>query len=203
MTNRHLSSRRPRGTHDAPILIGLALALLACSGHAQTQTGGLFMSMFGDQRAKQVGDTLQLLIVEATSASIQTQQKTSQDTSANIEPGVGKLKFIPLMGMSAEQEANAAGSTVRSGTVTARMTVQIVEITPTGNFIVEGARSLVLNSDSEVINVRGEVRPSAVTPENTIYSYDLANVEMQFAGSDPRRPKRKVGLLQRFLSFIF
>jgi len=164
---------------------------------------GLFVGMFGDSRARQIGDTLHLLIVETSSAKMNNSQDHKQSTSTTVGPGLGDLAFFPMYGISGGTSTSANGSTTRSGAVTARMTVQVVETTPAGNLVVEGKRTVLVNRDREEITVRGEVRPQSVRPDNTVYSYDLANAQVLFCGSDPRRPRHKVGIITRILNYFF
>ena len=108
-----------------------------------------------------------------------------------------------MLGFAAKTKSAATGSSTRGGTVSARMTVQIIEVTDRGNLVVEGQRTVNVNRDKEVIRIRGEVRAKDVKPNNTIYSYDLANVKIDYVGSDPRKPKKKVGLITRLLNLFF
>ena len=87
--------------------------------------------------------------------------------------------------------------------MTARMTVQITEITETGNFVVQGNRAVHVNSDRETITIRGEVRPRDVRPDNSIYSHDLANVHIDFTGTSPRNTRRKTGLIPWLVGLFF
>lgn len=182
-------------------MLGALVILLA--GQALAQEGGFFTSLYGDRRARGLGDTLHLVIVENSSANMKTNQTTQQKTASNVGPGVGKLSFLPTVGFSGSTSSSAAGTSSRGGTVSARMTVQIVEITDGGNLVVEGRRSVNVNQDREVITIRGEVRPKDVRPDNSVYSYDLANVEIGFAGSSPRKPDHKVGIITRLINLFF
>jgi flagellar L-ring protein precursor FlgH len=181
--------------------MGALLAVLC--GLAAADDGGFFVSLYGDRRARNVGDTLHLLIVENTSANMKTNQTTQQKTASNVGPGVGKLSFLPMLGFSGSTSSSASGTSSRGGTVTARMTVQIVQVTDEGNLVVEGRRTVNVNQDKEVITIRGEVRPKDVRPDNTVYSYDLANVQIDFVGSNPRKPEHKVGIITRLINLFF
>lgn len=185
---------------SGPMAVALALSLYT---QALAQEAGLFTSLYGDRRARGLGDTLHLIVVENSSANMKTNQTTQQKTASNVGPGVGKLSFLPTMGFAGNTFSSAAGTSSRGGTVNARMTVQIVEITDGGNLVVEGRRTVNVNQDKEVITIRGEVRPKDVRPDNSVYSYDLANVQIGFAGSSPRKPDHKVGIITRLINLFF
>lgn len=197
--------RPPGRPAVVPCRYGFGLACLAllvsCAGPVVAE--GLFVGLFGDSRARRVGDTLHLLIVETSSAKMNNSQDTKQNSTTSLGPGLGELAFFPEYGISGSTSSSAAGTTTRSGAVTARMTVQVVEVTPAGNLLVEGKRTVLVNRDREEITVRGEVRPQSVRTDNSIYSYDLANVQLLFCGSDPRRPRHKVGFITRILNYFF
>jgi flagellar L-ring protein FlgH len=190
-------STRLRG----PFLI-LALLAAAPAGAQQAQ-GGFLATLYGDRRAHGVGDALHLIIVESSNATMSTNQTHQQTTDTSISQGLGKLSFIPQLGFGASSASSAKGSSSRGGDVTARMTVVVTAVMPNGNLQVKGERSVSVNHDNEIIQISGEVRARDVTPDNTVYSYNLANVKVDFKGSDPRKPSRKVGLLTRILNFIF
>lgn len=196
-----MTPMRSRFTRAGACAIAMILALMSAPSYCQTQ--GLFTGLYGDRRAREVGDVLHLIIIESSSATVKSGQKTQQQTKSDIAPGIGKLRFIPLMGFSASSQSTADGSSTRGGTMSARMTVQIVEITEGGNLVVEGQRSVNVNHDKETIRIRGEIRAKDVRPDNSIYSYDLANVEINYVGTDPRKPRKKVGIITRLLNLFF
>jgi flagellar L-ring protein FlgH len=170
---------------------------------ARADEPGLFTSLYGDRRASQPGDTLHLVITENSKATTAAEQKTQQSTKSDITGGTGRLSFLDALGFGGSSSSSASGSATRGGTMSARMTVQVVEVTEGGNLLVEGLRSVTVNRDKEVIRIRGEVRKKDVRPDNTIYSYDLANVQIDFVGSDPRKPGKKVGIITRILNLFF
>lgn len=183
----------------AAIFLVTACILPACA----QQPGGFLAGLYGDRRARQVGDTIHLIIAESATASMNNNQTTQQSTSTSIGPGIGKLAFLPQMGFDASSSSSAKGTTSRGGGVTTRMTVVVTAVLPNGNLQVEGERNVTVNHDNELIRISGEIRPRDVTPDNSVYSYNLANVKVDFRGSDPRKPARKVGLLTRILNLIF
>jgi flagellar L-ring protein precursor FlgH len=53
---------------------------------------------------------------------------------------------------------------------------------PNGNLIIFGEKRLALNEGSEVISVRGVVRPDDIQPNNTVLSRRLAAAEFSYSG---------------------
>jgi flagellar L-ring protein precursor FlgH len=197
--------KTPRPAQTGLILLAIPMLLLLSTAAIVCRADGasLFASLYGDRVARGIGDTLHLVIVEATSANMKTDQTAQQKTTSDIAGGTGKLSFLKALGFSGSTASSASGSSARGGTMSARMTVRIVEVTDAGNLVIEGQRSVVVNNDKETITIRGEVRGKDVRPDNTIYSYDLANVQITYVGSDPRKPARKVGLITRLINLVF
>lgn len=185
-------------------LIPLALLTLS-AGYADslyTPTSG-FKTLFADRKAVAVGDVLHILVTETAQASQTVNNSTSSSTQADLGPGLGKLSFLPLLKYQGGISAESKGSASRSETLTARVAVTVVGISPTGNLLVEGCRQVVVNNDHQTIKLCGEVRPEDVTAENTVPSYKVANAAISYTGTDPLRPGKKVGIITRLLHWVF
>lgn len=162
-----------------------------------------FTTMFVDTKACKIGDVVHILITESASAT-QTASRVhmkSSETKANA--GMGWLDFIKLMGYGGSSEYTASGTETSRGTMSTRLTVSVVDVMPNGNLVVEGRRHVVVNKDVQDVTIRGEVRPKDIGPDNTVYSYQVANVEIEYVGSDPGKPGNKVGIISRLLNFLF
>lgn len=202
MTRLH-SGNTATARPSSALHVALAMGVLLSSASAAFCDGGLFTRMYGDRRAQGVGDTLHLIIAETASASLGANESHERDTKTDIGPGTGYLDFLKALGFSASSSSSAAGASSRNNKMSARMTVRIVELTDAGNFVVEGDRSVIVNKDNESIKIRGEVRPKDINPDNSVYSYDLANVQIQYIGTDPQKPGRKAGIITQVLNFLF
>jgi flagellar L-ring protein precursor FlgH len=200
-------SSNPRSTRRAfpPATLAAVGVVLAATvlASAACADGGLFVRMYGDRRAQGIGDTLHLIIAETSSASMNAGEGHQKSSETTVGPGTGYLDFIKALGFSGSSNSSAKGSSSRDNKMSARMTVRIVQITDAGNFVVEGERTVVVNKDHETIKIRGEVRPRDITPDNAVYSYNLANVQIDYLGTDPQKPGRKAGIITQILNFLF
>jgi flagellar L-ring protein precursor FlgH len=52
-----------------------------------------------------------------------------------------------------------------------------------GNLVILGEKRLTLTEGSEVIEVRGVIRPEDIQPNNTVLSRRIANAEISYSGS--------------------
>lgn len=162
-----------------------------------------FARLFSDRKAAQVGDVLHILITELAQASHNTTSDVANRAKTEMGPGLGLLDFIPLIGYGGSSQASSSGKANRSESFSGRIAVTVVGITPTGNLLVEGCRSVTVHRDLQIIKLCGEVRPQDVTADNTVPSYRVANATISYTGSDPLRPGRKVGVVTRILHWLF
>lgn len=162
-----------------------------------------FTTMFTDTKACKIGDVVHILITESASATQTASRTHLKDANTKVNAGLGWLDFIKLMGHSGSSEYVASGTETSRGTMSTRLTVSVVDVMANGNLIVEGRRHIVVNKDVQDVTIRGEVRPKDIGPDNTVYSYQVANVEIQYVGSDPGKPGNKVGIISKLLNFLF
>lgn len=162
-----------------------------------------YRPLFEDHRARLVGDTLTVQIVEKISAS---QSSTSTvNKSGSVEAGVTALPFLKG---SALTRANAAGSSTNtfsgkgatessndfSGTITAVVT----GVLPNGHLLVAGEKQIGVNENVDVLRFSGQVDPRAIQPGNTVASAQIANVRIEHRGRGQQAEAQGIGWLARF-----
>lgn len=168
-------------------LAGLAAAVLVgLPGAAQSLWPQDGRSLFTDHKASAVGDLVTVVVNEAVAA--QTQSRTSQARSLQLDLGGGSgfLSLLPGGGFESGQDASssrAVGSTVL---VQARVTLRVAEVLPNGVLRLEGDRTLLLRDEPYRLRVSGLVRQLDVQADNTVTSDRLADVRIVLEG--PRRP---------------
>ncbi|MFW6156912.1 MAG: flagellar basal body L-ring protein FlgH, partial [Armatimonadota bacterium] len=129
----------------------------------------------------------------------------SNSRSADVEagPGTGWMDFIPEIGFGGGLSADASGSSQRRNTLSARIATTITGVTPSGNLMITGERTVRVNHDLQTIRLVGEVRPQDVRPDNTVLSEHIADAAIEYDGPDPGRPGKKVGIITRVLGWLF
>ena len=60
-----------------------------------------------------------------------------------------------------------------------------------------------VNDDKEVMTISGLVNPTDVNRENTINSYQIANVKISYKGKGAQSDGSRPGLFMRIINFIF
>lgn len=177
------------------------------------QPNGSMANMFGDYKARQVGDTLTIIISEKSSSSQKASASTSKTSDANVDNvSVGTnpdnpitkflRKFLPISHSSSNKSAGSGGVD-QSGSLTAQMTATVTEVLPNGNLVVEGTKNISVNSETQEIYIKGTVRPADVTSDNTVDSNAIANAEIRYKGKGAVADTQKPGILTRILNWIF
>jgi flagellar L-ring protein precursor FlgH len=165
-----------------------------------------------DLRASQMDDLVTVLVTESVNA-VATGASTSQRASsanASVSSLAGKKSaagaLANLAGLSGDQKLNGVGTTSRAATLTATLTARVVRVLPGGLLLIEGDKSIQVNSEQQVITVRGIVRTTDISTGNTIPSTQIADMEVRvngkgLVGDAVRRPNILYRLLLGILPF--
>jgi flagellar L-ring protein precursor FlgH len=187
------------------VLVLAALGFFTTHGNCDGLFGAdsFFTQLYSDQRAAKPGDILHIIVAERATASHAATRGLKREAETTAGPGDGWLDFIKTLGYKGSHKSADSATATRSGALTARITVRVVEALPNGNLLVEGQHAIVVNKDLQTITLRGEVRPRDIRADNTVFSYDVANVRIEYQGSDPGRPGKRTGIISRILNLLF
>lgn len=189
------------------IFLMLALTAIGTTAVAGPKKFGenINRSLFSDRRAYQVGDVVTILIVEHAVGSNGAGTNTNADNELNLSAvGSGDLSTINS-GVNGQwkHKSDGTGETRRSGTLEGTLSARIIEITPTGNLVIEGTRSVVINGEKQVTTLKGVIRPEDVSGQNMVYSYNVADAEISYTGKGDVNSAAKPGYFTRFLNWLF
>ena len=176
--------------------------------------------LYEDLRARRVGDSVTVDIVENTSSSMDANTKASRTSSidAGISQMAGYMRALEeankrlnkdkdgelnniLFKASMENKFDGKGTSDRKGQVTASIGAVVTEVLPNGNLLLEGNRQVAVNDDVQTITVSGIVRPQAISSDNTVHSTYLANAEIKYVGDGPTA--QRPGIVTRILQTPF
>ncbi len=187
---------------DRPVS-GILTALLALTPVAAAAADSVSAprSLFSDRRAQIPGDVLTVLISEVASMSTQaqTQLRKGESASANLLQRDGEIQ---LANVGFDSQFAGGGQMERSGTLLARLSMQIDSIDAHGNFIVSGEQLIVVNNEKQKIRVTGLVRPDDISSDNTIPSWRVAGANIQLLGDGILTKKARPGILTWLLSLF-
>ena len=141
-----------------------------------------------DLRASQVDDVLTILVVENASAvakgATKTQRSSSTKNSVTALGGITRVTgpLTNLAGMSGDTQLDGQGSTSRDILISTTLTARVAAVLPNGAMLVEASKDVGINSENQVITVRGVVRPADIGADNTVRSDRLGQLEVKVNG---------------------
>jgi flagellar L-ring protein precursor FlgH len=141
-----------------------------------------------DVRARSAGDMVTIVVNEQASAVSTGQTKTSRTSSANasINSIAGPLaaagRLANLASANSATSLDGSGTTLRQTTLTTTITARVTDVLPNGYLVIEGSKTLAVNSETQVITLRGVVRPADLTNANIVQSGNVAQMELKING---------------------
>ena len=160
-------------------------------------------TIFGDQRARAVGDILTIIVNETSSAIRSGASSNTKSASASTEKGGGLLGFVPDSSIGQQDNFSTKGSINNTNTAKARLTVKVVEVKPNGNLVVSGTQNIRQNGEEQRIVVSGPVRPADIQADNTVLSSNVADAKILFTGKGSIMRKQRQGVLTQIWNWIF
>jgi flagellar L-ring protein precursor FlgH len=148
----------------------------------------LFSNLGMDLKATRVNDLVTIVVNETTSAVATGDVKTARSSSAQaaVTAAGGVTRATgPLANLAKTNSATALqgqGSTSRGATLTATVSARVINILPNGYLVVEGVKRVQINSENQVITVRGVIRPFDLDLTNSVASNRVAQMEIQVNG---------------------
>jgi flagellar L-ring protein precursor FlgH len=162
-----------------------------------------YRPLFEDHRARLVGDSLTINIVEKVSAS--QSSNSSVDKSGSLE---GALKAVPLFKPNPLDRASVSGSsnsafagkgaTENTNDFSGVITVIVTGVLPNGHLQIAGEKQIGVNDNVDVLRFSGQVDPRTIQPGNMVASGMVANVRVQHRGRGPAAEANRIGWLSRF-----
>lgn len=186
----------------SPILgLVLGAASFAAPGHAdQLYAGGAWPAVAADDKARNVGDTVTVLIYEAASASSKLQNNSSKKTDFGGSFAAGGIEESAKIDFGGSY--GGKGEVVRTEQFVARMTAQVIGLAPNGDFLIQGAQQMRVNGENTTIGVRGRIRPRDISADNAVLSSRIADAQINYDGKGFVSRSAKPGIINRILSFL-
>ncbi|MGB8260779.1 MAG: flagellar basal body L-ring protein FlgH [Terracidiphilus sp.] len=162
---------------------------------AEVRTTGSIWSAEGrlvrlgtDAKAAKIHDVVQIVVSESLAASTDGQVKNSRSSSSNsaITSLFGKLKasnsMQNLLGQNSSSGLTAQGQSTTNASLTTAFGAEVVDVLPNGMFVVQATRQLTFSQQTQLILLRGLVRPEDVSAQNTVPSEAMTDLELEVTG---------------------
>ena len=175
-------------------------------------TGSIYQAayarpLFEDRRARNVGDTITINLVERNTA--QKSANANATRNGNMTASIGPITRLPLSGLSglapeADSESDFAGkgAAAANNAFNGTITVTVIDVYPNGNLLVSGEKMVAINQGNEFIRFSGVINPNNVTASNTVQSTQVADARIEYRGSGFIDESNTMGWLQRFFVAI-
>jgi len=213
------SAKKPKKTSEpSPLDLYLQEALKEPPAPVKPSPGSLWSpgsrltDLGSDVRAAQVDDLVTIVVNENASAVATGSTKTARASSAQasvsslvgIKSPTGALSN--LLNANSATALNGQGTTARGATLTATLSARVTHVLPNGYLVLEGTKNILVNSEHQVVTVRGVIRPTDLSPGNIISSNQIAQVEIKIDGKgvindSVRRPNLLYRILLGLLPF--
>lgn len=163
-----------------------------------------------DLRSSQVNDLVTIVVSDSASAvargTTNSSRKSTAKGAVNSLYGIRTGALPSLAELGSESALQGQGETSRSNTLTTTLSARVTHVLPNGYMVVEGAKDVTVNSERQVVSVRGIVRWNDLGPSNLVRSDRLANIELRVNGKGivndaVRRPNFLYRLLLGLLPF--
>lgn len=143
---------------------------------------------FRDVRASQVYDLVTITVSDTTSAVSTGVTNTARKSSVQASVASGALPkgsaaaLSNLANTANNQQLQSQGTTSRGSTLTTTVTAQVTDVLPNGNLVIQGEKEISVNSENQIITLRGIIRPDDLSPVNSVPSDRVARMEIRVNG---------------------
>lgn len=150
--------------------------------------GGRLAEGLRDLRASQAYDLVYIVVSDRASAvskgATNTDRKSSAKASVNSLAGPlkGAGALANLASLNGQTQLQGQGTTSRDSVLTTTLTAEVTYVLPNGNLVVQGQKEILVNSERQLVTVRGIVRPDDLSSSNSIQSDRLARLEVHVNG---------------------
>ena len=173
---------------------------------------GRLVRLSTDAKAFRLHDVLMIVVTESLAASTDGQVKNSRASNANsgLTSLMGLLKSTNalqnLVGMTASSGLSAQGQSTTNSSLATTFGAEVVDVLPNGMLVVQATRQLTFSQQTQLIKLRGLVRPEDVSAQNQVLSTAMTDLELEVTGKgivndSTYRQNPLVRFLERVLVF--
>ena len=164
--------------------------------------------LFEDRRARNVGDTLTVILNETTSAAKNSSMSAARKGSitSSFAPGTTSTRKGWYQGITdignftgtGEVKNEGAGGSAANNTFAGTITVTVIEILANGNLVVAGEKQVAISNEEEIIRFGGIVNPNNLV-FNRISSQEVADARIEYRGRGATDDTQGTGWFTRLL----
>jgi flagellar L-ring protein precursor FlgH len=190
-------ARTPEGRAATPPEASLATYVerVRAQQAAEIRTPGSIWSANGqlvrlgtDVKAFRLHDVVSIVVTESLAASTDGQVKNSRASNAksSITALFGALKpgnaLQNLVNQTSSSGLTAQGQSTTNSSLLTTFGGEVVDVLPNGMLVVQATRQLTFSQQTQLIRLRGLVRPEDVSAQNQIQSTAMTDLELEVTG---------------------
>jgi len=180
--------------------------------------------MCADKTAHRVGDIVTIVVQETATLSNSLRLKTDKTSNSGAEGVASNLlnQFLgnlpskifskqiqqklptgvtiptaPSLPVSGSNDYTGGGEIANSQTIATRAAVQVIDVLPNGNLVIEGIRQISFSKERQFASLRGVIRPYDIQPDNTVISSNVADARIDIVAEGVLTDAQKKGWLLR------
>ena len=166
-------------------------------------------SLFGDRRARTLGDILTVVIEIDEEAEMRNRTNTSRDATEGMSLpsffGIDVGRLNPAIDASSNSENSGDGNIIRQEVLTLQVAATVVGVLPNGHMVINGNQEVRVNSELRDLQVAGIIRPEDISRRNTITYEKIADARIVYGGrgtiSDIQEPRYGQKILDAILPY--
>ncbi|MBI1275211.1 flagellar basal body L-ring protein FlgH [bacterium] len=163
-------------------------------------------AFFRDQRARNVGDVLTVMVKINDLARVNntTEAKRTGDDSLSAGnifgledniAGAVSSQAVPsaLLNMNSNHNSKGDGTIDRREQIETALAATVTQVLPNGNLVISGRQQIRINYEMREMGVDGVVRPEDISSDNKVDSSKIAEARINYGGkgtlSDIQQPR--------------
>jgi flagellar L-ring protein FlgH len=173
---------------------------------------GRLTNLVSDVKAVRAHDPIAVVVSESLTASTDGSVKNQRASTASSQVSqlLGKLSasnaLNNLLNQSSASSLNAQGQSVTDSSISTTLGGEVVDVLPNGMLVIQVVRQLTFNQQTQLIRLRGLVRPEDVNAQNQVMSTAITDMELEVVGKgivtdSTYRQNPVVRFLERLLVF--
>lgn len=167
-------------------------------------------SLYGSVRARSVGDLVTIILSETINFTDSLSYSSDRDSETTDNFTVLLNKILPgkpfnnqFNTFGGSNSVSSANSSQRGVKVTDSVTVQVVQLLPNGNLMVQGKKTLVNGNERVDMLISGVVDPRWINDTGQVNSKNVANLQFALAGKGSISRGGNEGIINRVIKYLF
>lgn len=195
------------------VLLVLITASSFAIRSADAATWAFARSLYSDPKARQIGDLLTVIIEEEAEVSMDARNSSTKSSGASGNISLGHPRIddrptswtnfvVPSWSLDTRRTFSGDGSRESRDSFSSRITVQVTDVMPNGNLLIEGSRSVKIHEEQIKVVLTGTVRPNDISRDNEIKSSRIADTTVRYESAGPLAQNVRRGILTSLLNWI-